>query len=71
MKNVQTTCKSAHARNICIFLNGITVRGVELTMHTLVDVLVDRHSDTWSVNSILMHQSFVCPAPLGPGILGT
>ena len=47
------------------------VRGVELTKHTLVDVLIGRHSDTRAVNSNLMHQSFVCPAPGGPGIPGT
>ena len=41
MKNAQTTCTSAHAQN----KNGINCKRTELRKWTLVDVLVDRHSD--------------------------
>ena len=75
MKNVQTTYKSAHSRNICkgcFFFKTWNKLQEELSSQsTHWWNLVDRHSKTRAENSISMHQSFVCPVPLGPGILGT
>ena len=42
MKNARTTCTSAHMQSL---INGINCKRTELTNYTLVDVLVDRHSD--------------------------
>ena len=46
MKNAQSTCTSAHAqKHMQSLKNGINCKRTEITKWTLVDVLVDRHSD--------------------------
>ena len=54
MKNAQTTCTSAHAQNVCKVKKGVNCKMTELTKYTLVDVLVDRHSDRRSNKPILI-----------------
>ena len=45
MKNSKTTCTSAHSQNMQSLKNGINCKRTELTKYTLVDFLVDGHSD--------------------------
>ena len=58
MKNVQTTYKSAYARNICkVFFKTWDKLQEELSSQsTHWWNLIDRHSKTRAENSILMHQ---------------